>query len=231
MIGLFAFGSEQRDFRWKWFQFAEALVTLDSVACALWVCYRRCDERLESVMRVGLVIAAALMTTGANAADGQWFESKFGEQRAYFQDWLAVCDDSGAGQCRLVQEAASDAPDSSFYRVAILLLEADRRWVMEISSRYMPADQLSNVSFIIDGNVIGSPEGSWKVGSNEAANLAETITVTDPEMMETLLTGMRDGASMQINYLPPANGSGVVTVSLRGVTAGTEAILANYAAR
>ncbi|MCR9089191.1 MAG: hypothetical protein NXH97_20905 [Rhodobacteraceae bacterium] len=182
-------------------------------------------------MRVGLVIAAALIATGANAADGQWFESRFGEQRSYFQDWLAVCDDSGAGQCRLVQEAASDAPDSSFYRVAILLLEADRRWVMEISSRYMSADQLNDVSFTIDGDVIDSPEGSWKVGSNEVANIADTITVTDPELMGTLMTGMRDGASMQIDYLPPGNGSGVVGVSLRGVTAGTEAILANYAAR
>ncbi|MEM0950462.1 MAG: hypothetical protein AAGK37_23935 [Pseudomonadota bacterium] len=182
-------------------------------------------------MRVGVLVAAALMATGASATDGEWFESRFGEQRAYFGAWLAVCDDSGTGQCRLVQEPASDAPDSSYYRVAMLLLEDDQKWVMEVTQRGMPSEQLTDVSFTIDGKVTDAPEGSWKLGENDVDNVAETFTVTDPVLMETLLTEMREGANMQIGYVPPGDGLGSIPVSLSGVTSGTTAIPANYAAR
>ncbi len=182
-------------------------------------------------MRFAVLTAFVLFAFGAHATDGQWFEHRFGERRAYFGDWLAVCNNSGAGQCRLVQTTAADAPDSKFYRVALVLLMTNNTWIMEVSNRNLPAEDIRDLSFTIDGNDIDANKDTWKVGNNTTPNLADTVTVVNPELMDIIMAGMRDGLHMKVSYFPTGAGEGTFTVPLQGVTAGTAAIKAVYAER
>ena len=51
-----------------------------------------------------LIVAGVMMAFSAGPALAQdWFLHPYGELRAYHGDWLAVCDEGGAGACRAVQ--------------------------------------------------------------------------------------------------------------------------------
>lgn len=182
-------------------------------------------------MRAVTLLAALILSLPAIAKDGEWFEHRFGEQRAYFGDWLAVCNDSGAGQCRLVQIPPADAPDEKYYRVALVLLEDQGDYVIELSARNMPAAEVINLNFEVDGNTITAKDGSWKMGDNTTPNIADTVTLVDQETVRIVMEGMADGLSMTVQYLPTGNGLGSFTTSLKGVVAGTKAIEAIYAKR
>ena len=49
-----------------------------------------------------ILLSAGLGLMAVPAAADPWFLHEFGELRAYFKDWLVVCEDEGRGACRAV---------------------------------------------------------------------------------------------------------------------------------
>ncbi|MEC3859705.1 hypothetical protein VK792_00290 [Mesobacterium sp. TK19101] len=179
--------------------------------------------------RAGLI--AALVLSAAPAFAGDWFQHKFGELRSYHGDWLAVCNDAGAGPCRAVQTAVD--PGSAAYfdqRLAVHRIDGTPDWAVELMDRGMP-DAIESLRFTFDGVATDVPSGAWKSGELVYANVAETVTITDPTIAADLVAKMKAGNRLMISYAPQGSGDGSAAVSLRGITAAANAIEARVLPR
>lgn len=172
------------------------------------------------------------MCFATSLAADPWFQHTFGEQRAYFGDWLAVCSDNGAGPCRVVQTLAPERDGVAFdQRIAVHRLEADDAWAIEVMSRGMDADLVTSLSFMFDGEAVLLDAEHWKIGDPYFPNVAETLTVIDLDMTGQLINRMRADDRLDVTYAPASEGVGTVRYSLRGITAATQAINALMSAR
>jgi len=179
--------------------------------------------------RTSLIIL--LVVIAAPAIAGDWFQHKFGELRSYHDDWLAVCNDSGAGPCRAVQTAAD--PGSAAYfdqRLALHRIDGTPDWAVEIMDRGMP-DTIDSLRLTFDGVATDVPAGAWKKGELVFANVAETVTITDPAVADDIMAQMKAGNRLTIAYTPQGSGDGSAEFSLRGITAAANAIEARVLAR
>ncbi|MEM1077014.1 MAG: hypothetical protein AAGI09_00695 [Pseudomonadota bacterium] len=165
----------------------------------------------------------ALLVGGPALADPDWFLHPFGERRAYVQDWLAVCEEDGAGPCRLVrsnQDSRGPAFDS---RITLYLDSAG--WQVEIMDRGMPSETLAELRFAFDESfLIIATRQDFVAGERRLPNILETVTLTNPDLIATLLQAMRDGGELVITYRPEGTGDATAIIPLRGVTAGLDAL-------
>lgn len=170
------------------------------------------------------ILLAALAWPVAAPAD-TWFLHEFGELRAYHGDYLSVCSNAGDGPCRTVQTGLR--PEGFLFDERLVWHRAPDAggWILEIMARGMP-DALETVEIEIDGARRTLPSGSFETGGYDLANVAETFTVTDPEVNADLLAAMRAGNRMTVFWSPPGASEGSRQFSLRGVTAATNAIAA-----
>ena len=189
----------------------------------------------KTLIGAGLGVFAALLVwlaapTPVLAAD--WFLHEFGELRAYHGDWLAVCEDAGAGPCRAVFSAVD--PGSAAYfdtRIALHRIDDSPDWAIEIMDRGVPARALTRLQLKIDGTIFDLPPAALRPGDIAGHAASDTVVLRDAELAARLVAAMRAGNRAELRYAPQGDGDGMARVSLRGVTAATRAIEARVLAR
>jgi invasion protein IalB len=181
-------------------------------------------------MRISTMTAFMMLATSPAVLAQEWFLHSFGELRAYHGDWLAVCEDEGAGACRMVQTGKDTGSDAYFdNRIALHRIDGTPDWAVVLMDRGMPAESLSSVWVVIDGVRVDIP--LWTVGELDQANVAETITLTDATLTARIVEAMKAGNRMVFHYAPVGTGDGMSRYSLRGVTAAAQSIEARVLAR
>jgi len=176
-------------------------------------------------------LAAALAAgpaTAATGTDGAWFLHRFGEMRAYFGDWLAVCAEAGRGPCRAVQIRLEGAETRVGPARLAVLPQASGAPVLTLYMRGMPEAGRAPVVFVVDGHILPLAPGDWLPGEPGLPNVRETLTIARPEVASDLVRRMRAGLRLSVSYGGGGGpGGGDQTVfPLRGLTAALDAIAA-----
>lgn len=182
--------------------------------------------------RISLIaLAGAALAAPAGAQD--WFKHPFGELRSYHLDWLAICAEDGAGSCRVVYSAADIGSGAAFdRRLTLRYDEAAETWTPEVMDRGMPSGELSQLAFSFDGDdAVYVPTGAYVAGEAGAADVAETVTVTDADLIADIVAEMRAGKALAVTYFPKGTGDGSAEFSLRGVRDAQAAVEAHVAKR
>lgn len=149
------------------------------------------------MVRAGMALALALLAVPALA--GPWFQHEFGERRAYFRDWLAVCADNGRGPCRAVH-MAFEPGDSPFFGSARLSVQehgADG-YTIEVFDKQLPPTPQGPITLVFDGSQMVVQPDQLKAGSPEGHSVSQTFSITDPELTETLIQAMRKSDRMDL---------------------------------
>ncbi len=167
----------------------------------------------------GVVLALSATPIAAQ----EWFVHPFGELRAYHQDWLAVCQDEGAGPCRIVR-AQPDANSSSAFDQRMSVHRGADGWWIEVMDRGMVGEEVTSLTFKFGSKSITVPAEEWSVGERGARNVTETLTLNDAQATQRILERMRAGLELDVLYAPSGNGDGRATFPLRGVVAAMGAI-------
>ncbi|TDK48024.1 hypothetical protein [Antarcticimicrobium luteum] len=176
------------------------------------------------------VLAGLLLAAPAGAQD--WFLHEYGELRAYHGDWLAVCDEAGAGPCRVVQTGTDPGSDAYFdLRLAAQRIDNSPDWAIEVMDRNMPAQGLTELTLSFDGVAVAVPQGAWTAGDMLSPNASDTVTIRDPDLALDLVARMKAGNRVTVTYAPLGEGDGRASFPLRGVTAAMNAIEARVLAR
>jgi len=177
-----------------------------------------------------LALAGVLLAAPASAQD--WFLHEHGDLRAYHGDWLAICEDAGAGPCRVVQSSADPGSDAYFdMRLAAHRLDDSPDWAIEVMDRGMPAGALTELRLSFDGVAATVPVTAWTVGDIASPMAADTVTIRDQDLALDLVARMKAGNRMRVTYAPRGEGDGRADFPLRGVTAAMNAIEARVLAR
>jgi len=169
----------------------------------------------------------------ANSIDGKWFLHKFGEMRAYFGDFLAVCDGNEFKHCRVIQYGfgpnvdgdQADAPDSFFgnSRLAVQQdfdADGEAHYTFEIFSTKMPYKPNGPMTISIDGKVFQLGNEDWNAGSPEGYNVVQTFSITDPSLTDQMVAVMKAGNRMRVLH----DDWSQTWFQLRGFTRALEAI-------
>lgn len=174
---------------------------------------------------LGAALFGALGAASAAQA-GDWFQHKFGEMRSFHGDWLAVCDAQGEGPCRIVRAEADPGSDAFFdMRLAVLRIDGTPDWAIEVMDRDLPAEAVTELRFVFDGGQsIAVPGSAMKPGTYGSAGASDTLTIIDPQLVQTLLDHMIAGNHVQVYYAPEGSGNGTARFPLRGVTSAVNAI-------
>ncbi|MEO0358553.1 MAG: DUF1176 domain-containing protein [Pseudomonadota bacterium] len=172
-------------------------------------------------MRFALAFACWLIA-GPGFADG-WFRHEFGEDRRYLKDWLAVCDNAGAGPCRVVQTPPDDDTPANDRRLALHAMQGG--WEISVFDRDLPAAGITALWAVIDRRVevvVRMP--SWRQGEGSVTNIADTVTVFDPIAVIAMIAAMKAGQSVEFHYANVGQGDGSAVFSLDGLTAAMLAV-------
>jgi hypothetical protein len=181
-------------------------------------------------MRHALLVAGCLWT--APAAAGDWFLHEFGELRARFGDWLAVCEDSGDGSCRAVQ-TFRDPGSAAFFdgRPAVIRNDGAPGWVFEAMDRGLDNTAVSEVGLSVDGHAMPLPTEGWSRSRDPSAPPRDSVVIADPTATDAAIALIQPGSRLTFTYAPAGSGDGVAVFSLRGVTAALNAVDARVRVR
>jgi hypothetical protein len=169
------------------------------------------------ILRVATIMAA-LTLSAAPVAGSDWFTHPYGELRAYHGDWLAVCNDNGLGPCRTVQmRLQSGEAHFGSARIAVLVLNGG--YGMDLFMRGLDASAASRLGISIDGVEFDVGPTQFRAGEHGVINVAETVTLTDPDLTASLVNSMRAGRWMQVEI-----GAQSWAISLRGISASLDGI-------
>jgi len=181
------------------------------------------------VIGVICVFASGLMTT---TSAGPWFKHRFGELRAYHGDWLNVCEDGGAGQCRTVQTYVGSGKDRFFGESKLsVYIEHNDRVSVEVYDMGMPALTGASLRFDFGDQIISVPADQWRIGARDAENVAETVFIPPSEISTRLVTLIRAKARLKVTYPLHGADSGIAPFSLRGSNAAIAALKTHMATR
>lgn len=183
-------------------------------------CFRIMEKVRFSFVAV-LMLASVSTISDANA--GKWFHHSFGELRSYHIDWLNVCHSNGEGQCRTVQMPVD--PERPFFgdRRLSVHRQDNGAYRIDIYQINMPTEPI-NPTIIIDRARFDLAPDQWTSGEHDSKNVAETITITDPELINTLLMVMRRGNRFTFTYGEDEPTRREAIFMLRGFTSATNAI-------
>lgn len=175
--------------------------------------------RNRIILKYLSICAAVLSLTGgaAVAKDGQWFQHPFGELRMYHGDFLNVCQDSGAGDCRTVNYNI-EGYDTFFgtSRLALHRYPAGG-YGIEIYDRRLPMDPAGPFSLRVDGKAL--EVDGWADVTPDGVRVAETVSLLDPTVTAPIVLAIRRGY-----WLTVTHDAGETVFSLRGLTKALNAI-------
>lgn len=181
------------------------------------------------------ITTAMLVSSGiaAHAAniDGKWFLHEFGELRAYHGDFLNVCSGPDFNTCRTVQYGFAANENDTFFGNTRLTIERKfdinspatsmpPQYTIEIFIRELPQHPKGPFTLSINGEIFQLSDQDWKVGSPYYDNVAETISIIDPVLIDKLIASMRKGDSLRILY----DNWKETRFQLRGITKALDAI-------
>ncbi|WP_415155873.1 hypothetical protein [Maritalea sp.] len=184
-----------------------------------------------------IVVMFGLLPSMAYSAsiEAKWFLHPFGEMRAYFGDFLAVCDQQGFQNCRIIQngigpDANSDgnlvAPAKGVFGNTRLAIQQNYDannaliYTLEIFSTLLPNVPKGPMTLSIDGEVFQLKNDDWQAGSPEGYNVAQTFSVTDPSLNARLVAAMKKGNRLRVLH----DGWTETRFQLRGITRALAAI-------
>lgn len=181
------------------------------------------------VVAIGLVPSVAI----AGSVDGRWFLHPFGEMRAYFGDFLAVCDGAQFKRCRVVQYGFGPAVDGDlaetqdgFFGNSRLAIQqrpgANDDWVynLEIFSTKLPDVPKGPMVLSIDGVVFQLSENDWQAGSPEGYNVSQSFSIVDHALAARLIETMKAGNRLRVLH----DGWTETQFQLRGISRALKAI-------
>lgn len=174
------------------------------------------------VVRFVLAVLTGAFLAGSVGAD-TWIKHPFGEERRYLKDWLAVCDNDGAGPCRVVQIPPADEDLRNDQRLALNAIGGG--WEVSVFDRDMPEDRLHSLVFTVD-DLFGVQlyPRAWRQGEGDVSNISDTVTVEPGSVTLALIASLRAGDRVVVTYGPKGFGDGIATFSLRGLTAAMLAV-------
>ncbi|MEO1732875.1 MAG: hypothetical protein AAFR45_04490 [Pseudomonadota bacterium] len=177
------------------------------------------EHRVSKVVQVAGLIFVLAAACAQMAAAQNWFHHPFGELRAYHKDWLVVCQNDGAGDCRAVQ-IVLDAGDTRVGPSRLALeRDGDGTYRVVVYDKGMPSSGIDPVRFEFDGAITVLDSGDWIYGEPSIPNVQETFSIPDREVAHGLIEDMKAGRFLTVRYT-----DGNATFSLRGVTAALTAI-------
>lgn len=179
-----------------------------------------------------IIIAAFGMLPSASigaSIDGKWFLHHFGEMRAYFGDFLAVCDQEEFSRCRIVQYGFGPQVDADgtqvvaqdgFFGNARLSIQQSfdannaPAYQIEIFSTKLPDVPKGPMTFSIDGKVFQLKDEDWQAGSPEGYNVAQTFSIVDLSLNADLVSAMKAGNRLRVLH----DGWSETHFQMRGIT-------------
>ena len=174
-----------------------------------------------------LIVAGVMMAFSAGPALAKdWFLHPYGELRAYHGDWLAVCDEGGAGACRAVQIMLE--PGETRVGPARLALERKDAGHFDVVFHHQAliAGVRAPLVLDIDGDALTLSPGQWAPGEPGRPNVIAAFHIADVELAKGLVARMKAGSRLTLRH-----DAGEAQFSLRGVTAALAAIEAQAATR
>jgi len=187
------------------------------------------------IFATGLTMCVLPNVGHAGSIEGKWFLHPFGEMRAYFSDFLAVCDQQEFRRCRIVQYGfgAEDelgnepqSPQSSFFGTSRLTIQqnfaanGDLTYNFDIFSTKLLDIVKGPIVLSIDGEVFQLKQDEWQSGSPEGYNVAQTFSIIDPELSARLVDAMREGNRLRVLH----DGWTETRFQLRGISRALDAI-------
>lgn len=181
----------------------------------------------------GWMMSALLCAGGALAdesvSEGKWFVHEFGELRSYHGDWLAVCDDEGAGPCRLVQYKLKGDGDTFFgesrLSVAQTSIDGEPNLIFDFFDRGAPDEPQGLVTLEIFPNswVLTPGRDVTEAFTPGGGTVAESFQVRRPDLIDEIVAEMRSGSLLRLSYQGASERKKLV-FSLRGFAAALAAI-------
>ena len=184
-------------------------------------------------MRIfGIAVGLGLGWASAALAQSGWFQHEFGELRSYHTDWMAVCADSGAGQCRILR-ADIDPGSNAFFdlRLALYRIDGSPDWVLEVMDRNMPATDVQELIFDFGSSEIVVPAAEISAGDYEYGGAVDSVHLRNPQIVADILAKMKAGRFVTVRYTPEGGGDGEAEFSLRGVQSAVRAVQARVLPR
>lgn len=178
------------------------------------------DRRFVISLRGSLAAAALMIVASATQAQAQdWFLHPHGDLRAYHGDWLAVCDNGGAGPCRAVQTMME--PGETRVGPARLALERqDGGRIDAVFHHFALMEGVHDpITIDIDGSALTLSPEQWAPGEPGRPMVIAAFHIDDPTLVVDLVERMKAGARLTLRHH-----AGEARFSLRGVTAALDAI-------
>jgi len=181
-------------------------------------------------MKFRAVAFALALAAPAHADD--WFLHEYGELRAFHGDWTAVCNDAGAGDCRVVQTQKDPGSDAFFdSRLSLLRRHSGSGWTVELMDRGLINSDVRAVTLSVDGTTVPVDADDWTPSRTSDDNAIDSLYITGADVTDRLVALMRPGAWVTLGYDPASDGDGMAAFSLRGVTAAMGAVDAQISQR
>ncbi|MEM9716119.1 MAG: hypothetical protein AAF826_06330 [Pseudomonadota bacterium] len=167
-------------------------------------------------MRLAL---AALFTVAANSVfAGGWFTHPFGELRAYYGDWLAVCSDNGNGLCRAVTFGEGTFTNPRAYQRISVSQTIGGDFGLELGDRRLVTNQVAGLQLAIGSKTVDVPF------EQADAVALDTFEFTDATLVQNLVDQMKAARFATLRVTEPSGFQFEATYSLRGLRAALNAI-------
>lgn len=174
------------------------------------------------MIRRALFAALLTLTSPIGAVAQAWFDHPFGEKRAYHRDWLAVCEDAGAGPCRVVHMVHAPGGDG-FFGVARLSVQRGEPsgYVIELYDVDLPDVPDATLTLVFDGQRIDLAAGRYASGGPAGENILQTLSITDSKLSGDLVRRMRAASRVDLIY---GEGALLRRFSMLGISAALDAV-------
>lgn len=151
--------------------------------------------------------SATFFSAQASNIEGKWFLHEFGELRSYHGDFLNVCSGAEFRTCRSVQYGFEKGDKDTFFgstRLSIMKVTGGEpssdHYAIEIYMQDLPTTPQGPFVLSIGGDIFQLAPSHWSSRSTEGYNVAETFTITDPELTAKLIKKMRKADNMRVLY-------------------------------
>ncbi|HHH19945.1 MAG TPA: hypothetical protein ENK86_05510 [Campylobacterales bacterium] len=171
---------------------------------------------------LGVVLILVVISLNLLAKDGVPFvlSKPFDELRVYYKDWLVVCNDRGAGTCRMVNyvyrpenhERQSFFPDS---RLSITPAQEAQEAVLDFYDRGAPSE-ITELSVSVDRDRFAFDSADYQ--TPEQNRIMETYLVTNPNKLTQVIDLSKPARWLTIKYTGSSGESHTVRFSLMGFT-------------
>lgn len=164
---------------------------------------------MKNIIKTVTIAGIAMTSFSAQASniEGKWFLHEFGELRSYHGDFLNVCSGAEFRTCRSVQYGFEKGDKDTFFgstRLSIMKVTGGEpssdHYAIEIYMQDLPTTPEGPFVLSIGGDIFQLTPSHWASRSTEGYNVAETFTITDPELTAKLIKKMRKADNMRVLY-------------------------------